>query len=169
MADTKFTNTGRSVGYTITEATPIDDRAFFSTLQDLKDLRTTSVAIFHDGLEVEVDETDLKYEWRESDYGIVTGETYVRGPLKGKTFNFIISSPKVYIDKVMNGTDTDISVSYVDLPRKIVENKFAEVTMRENSDSEITYPHEVQWNNSSIVIKLLPAPVAGTKYKIKIS
>lgn len=175
----KINNIGKITGFKVTEPRPVDDRMFFSKISDVEDfVNTSDVTALHDGLRTRVDETGLYYIWMESDIGLLDNSfpyddsmlpEYSAGfDYRNKKYNFVIDSPVVEISKTMNGVDDFISIHKRYVPGHVLSASLAEVILKEEGDSEITYPHSVEWEEFTMKIRLYPVPSNGIRYTIKI-
>ena len=182
---TQYTNSTKSIGINITEATPIDDRTYFKTLADLLDATLVSpsalLPVLYDGIKIFIQEDRKTYVWVESVFGVLgTGHTYpahatdVRGQdYSGKTFNFVLTDRVAKYTVKYTSTSLDgLIISKGLLPDhllKDLDNIFA--TMKSSADafSEQQYPSHIEVGAIDITIICDPKPELNEEFKITLT
>ena len=192
----KYINSNElTTGLRITTKSPIDDRAYFETVQDVINFIEieNGALLLHDGIRIMVTNkpggTDgidnyVEYTWVESPSGLLdTSFTYPswQGDYTGKNYNFVVAIPNVLIKRrVISGT-TSITVDSRYLPYKIIQDKIANVFIYESTHDtnpglqELVIPNYTEiktneiTNKTELHIYFKPAYEADTDITIKIT
>jgi len=177
----KINNSTQTLGFKIMKARPVDDRSQFSTVQDLMDFVATSYEQLYDGIEIYVDETNVRYKWVENPWGLMlVGKTYatwdnnIGGPggidYVGKTYNFVISSDVVRYNITKTNDLNYIFFDYSKLPFYATQAGVITAELIIDGDTEVTYPDSIKWDvDKKLYIYLYPNILSGTSIKVKLS
>jgi hypothetical protein len=181
----QHSNSTKSTGINITEATPIDDRLYYNTLADL--LNDTLLdpsellPVLFDGIVIHIKESRLNYIWKESAYGAMgAGYTYppyatnVRGQnYSNKTYNFVLyGGTAKFLVKYTSIALAGLIIPKAELPDHLLtdlNNMFA--VMRSSADGfvEQQFPSHIDVGANDITIILDPKPELNEEFKITLT
>lgn len=179
----KYTNETRAAGVHITEASPIDDRLYISTEEEVAVLENVEPLpnIMYDGMIVHFSDTGKNYIWTESVYGLmlsgflypdwyddIQGQNYA-----GKRYNFVLydTVAKLTIEYDNIG-DPGIFVPKGKLPYNVVQdmdNSSVSFKSSVTDYTEMEFPDRVEVLPQGLMIILDPKPALTETFKITIS
>jgi hypothetical protein len=178
----KFSNKTNASGIHVTDASPIDDRVYVTTMALLESLSNEEPfsGIMYDGLVIQVGENRKEFIWVESNSGIMAnGYTYpeymddIQGQnYANKTFNLVLYDKVAKVDITYSDIASDgLFIADKYLPYHVLKNKaFAQVMMKSSTTafSEMEFPDTVRVENNGITIILDPKPEIAEEFKITI-
>lgn len=189
MAVKQYTNSTKTSGIQVIEATPIDDRLHVASEQALIEVFDDDVSpedneyisVLYDGMVVKSRSSRISYIWVESDYGLLpNGYTYppyatdIAGQnYANKTYNFMIYDSTVKLTKIFDDVDmVGIFVSNSELPYKVFKDKLsANIVLKSSTTGflELEFPDKIEETAYGINIILDPKPEISETFKIIIS